>query len=175
MANQIIIPAQTMSALALASSITGKIKKIFFQCEIMSLSGDDATVRIIAYAANKKGSSPRFEIGKKVSAAIDPSLPVQTFPVPQAMANCEWVETSIVSKKTNESKRNFANRINQANAIKQLNNLSKNKSALKKAKLTFKAKKSKNPHVYFSVTLDDGAGGTTTAIANPSPPATPVE
>lgn len=174
MANKIILPTQIMPAQALANSISGKIKKIFFQTEIISISGDDATCRVIAYAANKKNPN-KWDIGTKVTATADLTKPVKKFTLPLAFGNCEWVNTNVTKKRSGESGKAYQVRIKQAAAIKHLNKIADDKATLKKTKLIFKAKKWPNPHIDFTVYIDSGIGNPTSASANPSPPAPPEE
>ena len=174
MANQIILPAQTISAQALVDSISGKIKKIFFQCELKSIATNDATFGVVAYAA-RKNSSQKWDIGSKVSATVDGTKPIKTFALPLAFGNCEWVNSNVTKKRKKESTAAFSIRVKQAKAIKHLNKISKNKTVLKNTKLIFEAKKSSNPHMSFTISIDSGLGNPTSAYANPSPPAPPAE
>jgi hypothetical protein len=174
MANQIIIPAQIMSAQELVNSISGNIKKIFFQCEITGIKNNDVTCRIIAYAA-RKNSSQKWDVGKCVKASIDNTKPAKKFSIPISFGNCEWINTKAKKKRKGESKKAFNLRISQAAAINLLNRMANNKSKLAKTKLIFRAGKSSNPHLDFTVTIDSGIGSPTSAYANPSPPAPPAE
>ena len=174
MANQILLPAQVMSAQALVNSIGGKkIKKVFFQVEAKSISSNYITVGIIAYAAHKN-STQKWEIGTKVTATVDNSKPVQSFSIPRAFANNEWTITNVTKKNKGESTKELSKRKQQAIAIKMLNRITKDKDALKKTVLTFKAKGTTNPHLEYEITIDTGVGSQL-VNANPSPPAPPSE
>jgi hypothetical protein len=174
MPNQIILPAQTISAQELVNSISGKIKKIFFQCELKSIINNDATFGIIAYAANKKNPQ-KWDVGTKVTATIDTTKPVKTFSLPLAFGNCEWVNSNSTKKKKGEGENDFSLRVDQSVSMKYLNKVSKNKELLKKTRLVFEAKKSSNPHISFTISIDSGIGNPTAANANPSPPAPPAD
>lgn len=173
MANLIILPAQTVSVKELVGSIPKKIRKIFFQTELVSVNGNDITCRVIAYAAHKN-IVQRWELGKKVSATVDPTGGTQTFTLPIAVGNCEWIMSNVRAKRKNETNAAFAIRKKQAAAIKKIHKLMRDKTLLKNASLSFSAKKSSNPHLEYAVTLDSGDGTSDTAYANPSPPATPA-
>lgn len=173
MANQILLPAQVMSAQALVNSIPGKIKKVFFQTEVKSISNNDMIVGIIAYAAHKN-STQKWEIGSKVTATVDNSKPVQKFSIPRAFANNEWTVTNVSKKNKGENAKGLSIRKQQALAVKMLNRIANNKDLLKKTALTFKARGTVNPHLEYDVTIDTGLG-TQTAYTNPSPPAPPSE
>ena len=95
--------------------------------------------------------------------------------MPLAFGNCEWVNTNVSKKGKKESAAAFTIRTKQAKVIKQLNKIAKNKAILKNTKLIFVAKKSSNPHISFTISIDSGLGSPTSAYANPSPPAPPAE
>ena len=174
MANQILLPAQVMSAQALVNSIGGKkIKKVFFQAEAKSISNNDITMGIIAYAAHKN-SSQKWEIGNKVTATVDNTKPVQKFSMPLAFGNNEWTITNVSKKYKGETLKGLSLRKLQAIAIKMLIKIAKNKDLLKQTVLTYKAKISNNPHLEYDITLDTGTGSQV-VNANPSPPAPPSE
>jgi hypothetical protein len=106
---------------------------------------------------------------------VDNTKPVKTFSLPIAIGNCEWVNSNISKKWKGENAQAYNGRIKQAVAVKYLNKIANNKNLLKNTKLVFEAKKSSNPHVNFTVTIDSGVGSPTFAYANPSPPAPPAE
>lgn len=174
MANQILLPAQVMSAQALVNSISGKkIKKVFFQAEAKSISNNDITIGIIAYAAHKN-SSQKWEIGSKVTATVDTTKPIQSFSIPRAFANNEWTITNVTKMYKGETLKGLSMRKLQAIAVNMLNKIAKNKDLLKQTVLTFKAKSTPNPHLEYEVTIDTGVGSQV-VNANPSPPAPPSE
>lgn len=174
MANKIILPAQVMSVKELVDSLPGKIKKVFFQTELISISNNDVIARIIAYAA-RKNQHQRWELGRKVVAAVDDTKSEKSFSLPIAVGNCEWVNTNVRNKRPKEPNSIYSERKAQAKAIKKIHRLTKNEDLIKTATLRFSARKSSNPHLEYSVTLDSGLGRPETAMANPSPPATPAE
>ena len=173
MANQIIFPSQTIPAKELVRSLKGKIKKIFFQCELVSVSNNDIMCRIIAYAAHRN-LFQQWVVGKKVTAVVDTSKPVKALSLPIALANCEWSKTNVHVKKSGESNAAYNQRKQQTEGIKKIHQLSDSPSLLNNVKFSFKAGKSSNPHLEYSITLDSGDGTTYTSDAKPSPPAPPA-
>jgi hypothetical protein len=172
MANQIIFPSQTISVKDLVKSLNGSIKKIFFQCELVSVTNNDIMCRVVAYAAHRNVFQ-QWIIGRKVSAVIDPAGPVKSISLPLALGNCEWTKTNASIKRSGESNAEYKERKMQAEAIKKIHRMANDNATLKNASFSFKAGKSSNPHLDYTITLDSGDGSMYTSDAKPSPPAAP--
>jgi len=169
MANQVILPAQKLLLSDLKASFPNKkIKKVFFQCELRSISGNDATFGVIAYAG-KRNPLNKWIVGTKVNCIIDEALPAQRFDIPLAFGNNELVDFNFDSKKK-KSKKTSPKNISQDKLMSAINRIlkSKDKSKLLDSILYLKPKLSRNPHIYYEVTMD-----TSRTITNPSPPAPP--
>jgi hypothetical protein len=177
MAQLIIIPAHTVKLIDIGNSIPkGKFKKLYFQCALkeIKISGADreAHFRIIVYAG-KRNISQKWKLGTKVDCQPDYSVPPTIFDLadysePVGFGNNEFYEFDY-SLKQKKAKNADPQKVKQSDLMKKIVKLAKNKSTANKAFLSFEAKISKNPHVTYKVTLDDG----TSANANPSPPADP--
>lgn len=149
MPNKIFLPAQKIQLSDLAASIPGgKIKKVFFQCELRSIANNDATFGVIAYAA-RKNFWGTWIIGNKVNCQDDPGKPVQQFDV---VPNIAFGNNELVDHR--------------------LKKMLKNKNKIMSSSLAFQAKVSQNPHITYDITLDDGTS-TSVVSTNPSPPAAP--
>ena len=169
MANQVILPAQKLLLSDLKASFPNKkIKKLFLQCELKSISGNDATFGVIAYAS-KRNPLNKWTVGPKVTCEDDTSKPAMTFNLPLAFGNNELVDFNFDAKKKKDKKTD-PKKIKQDKFMSELNRILKRKSKkdLLDTYVYIQPKITDNPHNLFDVTLD-----TTTATTNPSPPAPP--
>jgi hypothetical protein len=164
MANQVVLPAQKLRLSDLSASFPNKkIKKIFFQCEIKSISGNDVTFGVIAYAGKRKPGN-KWIIGKKVTCQDDPTKPIQSFGIPLAFGNNELVDFNFKIKDKKIDSKNKK----QDNLMAVINKILKDPDKAKNTYLLLEARKTENPHIYYDVSLS-GLSATT----NPSPPAPP--
>ena len=176
MAQLIIIPAHTVSLTAIKNSIPGgQFKKLYFQCALTEIrnngSDREAHFTIIVYAGKRK-LNRNWKVGNKVECQPDPMGPVSVFTLgdePVAFGNNEFEEKRFTLKQK-KGKSGDAKIIKQSELMKAIQKILKDKKLAPKAMLKCEASLTQNPHVTYTVTLDDG----TNAAANPSPPADPI-
>ncbi len=177
MANQLILPPQKF----LYKEITDQFptsgnpkKKVFFQAELRSLSGGDATFGIVAYPAWRSGN--KWVVGKKVSGEDTGEAPKpEPFTDPVAFANNEvFLSLSLTTKDRKKKKKKNPKKGRWSALMKMANKACKDPKSAESATLLFETKISENPHLEYNVTLD--LGGTSVRVATkPSPPAPPEE
>ena len=181
MANQIILLPQKFTYLDITKQFpSGKfIKKVFFQCELRSLAGGNATFAVIAYPGWKEPKST-WTIGTKVTGETTGAGKAIAF-TEVAFANNELLLATKISRKNKKQhkKAENCNKKNKEKSAEQrllefVKNLAKDKALAKKSFFLFEGKISENPHIEYDVTLD--MGGTTLNVnAKPSPPARPSD
>ena len=167
--NQIILKPQQMTALQYLKIKTppggggvGTFKKIFFQCQLRTYINGDPVFGLVAYAGflGPKRIGPEFPLSDVPGGqdVIDDTLPL-------AFGNLEIIHPTgdTISKQDKKEQGYLQKKIDEL--IK-----TEKEEALDKMILTFAPKISKNPHVYYDVTI-----GTTTEATNPSPPAPPSD
>lgn len=132
----------------------GALKKIFFQCALREYNSDhDPVFGMVAY-----GGYGGKKLGPRVDLIDIPGQQPIAFPnLPLIFGNIELIRLPIDGK---------------TNLLKELDDLIKSlkPGEFEKIKVYFMPKISKNPHVYYEVSL----GGSTEAT-NPSPPADPSD
>ena|SRR5688572_21462730 len=161
MANKIILPVYKMSATAFVKSLTSKglKKKFVFQCELIGITSNNARFGLVGYPASKLVG--KWKYGAPLRLKADDSEDPYEFDPPLIFGNNELVPKNTpvggaVAKYT-------------AGVIyRKLRALARYKKSLDGIELVFTPKKSKNPHVYYEVTIDASL-----EAANPSPPADP--
>ena len=112
MANQLILLPQKFKYLELTKQFPeGKfIKKVFFQCELRSLTGGNATFAIIAYPGWKE-SKGKWTVGTKVSGETTGAGTIIPF-TEVAFANNELLLAAKSSKKKkNAVRKNIAKKL----------------------------------------------------------------
>lgn len=174
MANQLLLPPQKFNYTEITDQFpkTGNPKKkVFFQAELRSLAGGDATFGIIAYAAWKE--TGKWVIGAKKVTGADAGVAVPIpFVPPVAFANNEVVLSLSPRKKGKKSKKKDPKKGRWNEFMKLTRKLSKDKKQLEACTLLFETKISANPHLEYDVTLDV-SGTSLTVSTKPSPPAPP--
>ncbi len=177
MANQLILPPQKIRYKEITDQFptTGNPKKkVFFQAELRSLAGGDATFGIVAYPAWRVGN--KWIIGKQVSGIDTAETPtIQPFTYPIAFANNEvFLSLSLTTKDRKKKKHNNPKKGRWSAFMKMARKACKDPKSIETATMLFETKISQNPHLEYSVTLD--LGGTSLKVTTkPSPPAPPEE
>jgi hypothetical protein len=172
---KIKLPPQSIDLLALVSQFPGppfNNTKFFFQLELREVTfWGNLIFGVIAYPAWRKGNSPRerWIIGSKVTGS-DTGAPdiVPVDPLGVAFGNNEillWHPEKGISEQEAQHEK----------FIYLYNKIIENKELLAKSVLTTgNVRLSKNPHLYYDVTLSSG-GTSETALTNPCPPNQPGE
>ena len=137
----------------------GPKKKFVFQCELKDISKDGATFGLVGYPANKKKG--KWQYDGPVRLVKDDSKDPYTYSPPLIFGNSE-----LVPKITPVG--GAVARYTAGSIYRKLRSLYRSKKTLKGLELIFTPKVSKNPHVYYDVTI-----GRSADAANPSPPADP--
>jgi hypothetical protein len=160
MANKINLPVYKMTATEFVSSFKkkGLKKKFVFQCELLSIKENDAAFGLVGYAASKTLGKWKYSNPIRLTQVEGKSY---QFSPPLIFGNNE-----LVPKKTPVS--GAVAKYNAGSIYRKLRALARSKKSLKEFELIFTPKISKNPHVYYEVTI-----GSSTEAANPSPPADP--
>ena len=177
MANQLILPPQKFRYKEITDQFppTGNPKKkVFFQAELRSLAGGDATFGIVAYPAWRAGN--KWIIGTKVPGEDTGEMP-KTVPLttPVAFANNEvFLSLSLTTKERKKNKKKNPRKGRWSAFMKMARKTCKDPKIAAEATLLFETKISENPHLEYNVTLD--IGGTSIRVSTkPSPPAPPEE
>lgn len=180
MANKLLLPPQKFNYKEITDQFPGTgnpKKKVFFQAELRSLAGGDATFGIIAYAAWKETGKwvigPKKVIGADAGVAVPiPFVPPIAFANNEVALSFSITKKSKKAKKKNKKKEPKKGRWNEF--MKLARKLSKDKKELEASTLLFETKISDNPHLQYDVTLDIN-GTSLTVSTNPSPPAKPED
>ena len=180
--NQINLPFQTIPLLEFLNAIRknkGKLQKLFFQCEMRKTPDDRAFFGLVAYPGYRKKG--KWIIGEKIPLADSQHKVAKTFDLPIIFGNMELTDDGKLKKADNlqlagkEKDNKKAGKVYKS-IRKQLKNkkLSKkkdknnNKQPTETVVLVFEPYVTENPHVSYSVTLDNSID-----FLNPCPPAPP--
>jgi hypothetical protein len=145
-------------------------KKVFFQAEIRSVTGSNATFGIIAYPSWKDGKN--WVIGTKVIGIDTGGAPVtMNLNTHVAFANNEVLLSAGTKKKKNKKKKE-PKKGRWSSFEKMVKKSCKDPKQLESAELIFNSRISANPHLEYDVTMDFGTS-TLMVSTNPSPPAPP--
>ena len=179
MANKLLLPPQKFNYKEITDQFpaTGNPKKkVFFQAELRSLAGGDASFGIIAYPSWKE--TGKWVIGKIIYGAdAGVAVPIPFVP-PIAFANNEVALSFSITKKSKKAKKKNKKKEPKKGRwnefLKLARKLSKDKKGLEESTLLFETTISDNPHLQYDVTLD--INGTSLKVSTkPSPPAQPEE
>jgi len=149
-------------------------KKVFFQAELRSLAGGNASFGVIAYPSWKEGN--KWMVGTKVEGKDTGAAPkMEPFTKPIAFANNEIILSISLSKKKKKKKKNKKKDPRKgrwSEFMKMAKKACKDPALLEKSELLFVTRISENPHLEYDVDLT--IDGTTLSVATkPSPPARP--
>jgi len=189
MAKRILLPTQLFNLRDLTKQFPGppfNFEKLIFQCELREVTTyADAIFGVIGYPLWKKGNAPRepWIVGKKVSGLTigpaDPNNPDESFPIISSDPDDPYTafgnnEILLFMPSKDESKKSAYKIEDYEKFISLYNSTLKDQHLLDKSTLSFSAHISKNPHVYYDVTLSSG-GSSNTVPTNPCPPNQPGE